>query len=134
MKRLLLMLICLCVPILLLAGCGGTAEPLSLTPLDPASSPTLTRSERPVRITTPFGPAVTASLPSPEPTETPLPRAMPEPDGSGQAYVLNTNSKRFHLPHCSSVEEMKPGNREDFFGSRDELLARGYKPCGRCNP
>ena len=49
-------------------------------------------------------------------------------------YVLNTNSKRFHRPDCPSVEEMKPQNREETGESRQELLDRGYTPCGQCAP
>lgn len=49
-------------------------------------------------------------------------------------YVLNTNNKRFHLPECSSVESIKASNRRDYTGTRDELIAKGYSPCGRCNP
>ena len=51
-----------------------------------------------------------------------------------QEYVLNTSRKRFHLPTCQSVTDMKPGNRQDYIGTRDELIALGYKPCGSCNP
>ena len=49
-------------------------------------------------------------------------------------YVLNTNSMRFHRPDCPSVEEMKPQNREETGESRQELLDRGYTPCGQCGP
>ena len=49
-------------------------------------------------------------------------------------YVLNTGTKRFHKPNCSSVKDMKEENREDYFGTREELLAEGYEPCGRCKP
>lgn len=49
-------------------------------------------------------------------------------------YVLNTNSKKFHLPTCSSVSDMSPKNRQDVSASRDELISRGYSPCKRCNP
>lgn len=49
-------------------------------------------------------------------------------------YILNTNSKKFHSPNCSSVNDMKPSNKEEFHGSRSELLKDGYEPCGRCNP
>lgn len=50
------------------------------------------------------------------------------------SYVLNTNSKKFHLPSCSSVQAMKEKNRKDFSGTRDELISNGYKPCGICKP
>lgn len=49
-------------------------------------------------------------------------------------YVLNTNTHKFHYPDCSSVLDMAEKNKEFFTGSRDEAIARGYKPCGRCKP
>ena len=49
-------------------------------------------------------------------------------------YILNTSSKRFHLHDCPSVEAMKPQNREETDESREELLQRGYQPCGQCQP
>ena len=50
------------------------------------------------------------------------------------SYVLNTNTMRFHYPYCSSASTIKDNNREDFEGTRKELLERNYKPCGKCNP
>ena len=49
-------------------------------------------------------------------------------------YVLNTNTGKFHKPSCSSVKDIKPENREDFKGSRDAVINRGFDPCGRCHP
>lgn len=51
-----------------------------------------------------------------------------------QDYVLNTNSKKFHVPSCSSVKQMAAKNREDVKDTRENLLNRGYDPCKRCNP
>ena len=51
-----------------------------------------------------------------------------------QDYVLNTNTKKFHYPNCSSVSQMKAKNRKDFTGTRDEIIAMGYDPCGNCHP
>lgn len=53
---------------------------------------------------------------------------------SGTDYVLNTNTHKFHYPSCSSVSDMKPENTYYFTGSRDEVIAQGYNPCGRCKP
>ena len=53
---------------------------------------------------------------------------------SGTDYVLNTSTYKFHYPSCSSVGDMKPENTSYFTGSRDEVIAQGYKPCGRCKP
>lgn len=49
-------------------------------------------------------------------------------------YILNTNTKKFHHPTCSSVNDMKEKNKQEFFGTRDETIALGYSPCGRCKP
>lgn len=49
-------------------------------------------------------------------------------------FVLNKNSKRFHKPDCKSVGNMKEKNREYYSGSRDDLISKGYKPCGSCKP
>ncbi|HIT32126.1 MAG TPA: DNA/RNA non-specific endonuclease [Candidatus Enterenecus stercoripullorum] len=54
--------------------------------------------------------------------------------GETQHYVLNTSSKRFHLPDCSSVADMNESNRQDYEGARELLIAQGYQPCGNCNP
>ncbi len=52
----------------------------------------------------------------------------------GTDYVLNTNTHKFHYTWCSSVRQMKEKNKEFFTGTREELIARGYDPCGNCNP
>ncbi len=49
-------------------------------------------------------------------------------------YILNTNTHKFHLPDCSSAEDIKEKNREEFTGSREEVIGQGYEPCSRCKP
>lgn len=49
-------------------------------------------------------------------------------------YILNTNSRRFHFPSCDSVAKTKAQNRQEYFGTREELLSAGYTPCGSCHP
>lgn len=56
------------------------------------------------------------------------------PVSSGTTYILNTNTKKFHYPSCSSVDQMSDKNRQEFTGTRDEVIAMGYDPCGRCHP
>ncbi len=61
------------------------------------------------------------------------------PDGDGGApegteYVLNTNTHKFHYPTCASVGKMKESNRSYFTGTREEVIAMGYEPCGNCKP
>ena len=49
-------------------------------------------------------------------------------------YVLNKNTKKFHLPTCGSVSDIKPQNKEVSSESRNEIIKKGYEPCKRCNP
>ena len=51
-----------------------------------------------------------------------------------QEYVMNTSSMKFHLPSCSSVSSIKDENKATYQGPRENLIAEGYEPCGRCNP
>lgn len=49
-------------------------------------------------------------------------------------YVLNISNDKFHTPDCSSVETIKDKNKQKVTMNRDELIANGYSPCGKCNP
>ncbi len=57
-----------------------------------------------------------------------------ENSASTDHYILNTNSKKFHLPDCSSVKQISNKNKEDYEGSREDLVSQGYTPCKQCNP
>ncbi len=59
---------------------------------------------------------------------------QPEQTGPMYDYVLNTNTKRFHIPECPSVGDMSEKNRDTFTGDRETLIEKGYVPCGRCKP
>ena len=82
------------------------------------------------------GEAVTSD-PTPAPITAPA-ETQDTPEESGQVnegtYILNTNSHKFHLPSCSSVDQMSDKNKEEYSGSREELIQQGYEPCQRCNP
>lgn len=49
-------------------------------------------------------------------------------------YILNTNSKKFHYPDKSCADKISDKNREEFNGTREELIENGYDPCGICKP
>ena len=51
-----------------------------------------------------------------------------------QTYILNKNTKKFHKPECSSVDDIKAKNRSGFTGTREELIEDGFDPCGKCRP
>lgn len=51
-----------------------------------------------------------------------------------QTYILNTKTHKFHYPNCQSVRQMKESNKQEFTGTREEIINMGYSPCGNCNP
>lgn len=53
---------------------------------------------------------------------------------STASYICNTNTGKFHIPTCSSVDQMSEKNKLAVTLSRDEVIAQGYEPCKRCNP
>lgn len=93
-----------------------------------------------------------------EPTASPEPTAEPTPEATavvgftsppaatsppavatqqpqaGTTYVLNTSTMKFHSPLCRDVGKISAGNRQDYTGTRDEVIAKGYSPCGHCHP
>lgn len=112
---------------LLLAGCGA------------APAPQVTPSPSPYVVEAP-SPSPTAA-PTPTPTPTPVPTSTPEPSVQPVAqdielndYILNTNTGKFHKPGCSSVDQMKESNKLPYTGLREDVIAQGYSPCGRCKP
>lgn len=48
-------------------------------------------------------------------------------------YIANMNTMKFHYAHCDSVKQMAEHNKLPM-DNYDELIARGYVPCKRCNP
>ena len=49
-------------------------------------------------------------------------------------YVVNLNTGKFHEPNCRSVGDILPENLAYCTGTRDQLIAAGYSPCGNCKP
>lgn len=70
-----------------------------------------------------------ATEPTAEPTTEPTEETAPQ-----LTYILNTNTHKFHKPSCSSADDIKPGNRAEYTGTREEVIKRGYDPCSRCKP
>lgn len=50
------------------------------------------------------------------------------------SYVLNTSTMKFHRPSCRDVPRIATQNYATSSQSRADLIARGYSPCGHCNP
>lgn len=69
----------------------------------------------------------------------PLPETPPDEEQSSsttgeQDYTLNTNTKKFHNPSCSSAQSTSEQNKQQYHGTREDLIAQGYSACGVCNP
>ncbi len=47
-------------------------------------------------------------------------------------YILNTNTRKIHLPTCASVYQMKDKNKRYSTESIKALEAQGYSPCHNC--
>lgn len=61
------------------------------------------------------------------------PSASQSSDGN-VTYILNTSSRKFHDPSCDSVSKMSDKNKQEYIGSREDLLSMEYSPCGACKP
>lgn len=47
-------------------------------------------------------------------------------------YVVNKNTRRIHEKTCQSVADTLPKNRKYVKGTKEELIQKGYVPCGSC--
>ena len=52
----------------------------------------------------------------------------------GIVYIVNTESKRYHMDTCKTGLKTKEENRESFNGTIDWLHDNGYNPCKTCKP
>lgn len=146
MKRLLALLMAALL-ILALCACGETEPKVTVQ----TEAPKATATPKPAATAKPT--ATPKPTKAPAPTETPAlvalepadpeqtgetdrsaPAADPEPTPNERDYVLNSNTLKFHYPTCSSVKDIKEGNRKDVHATRDSIIAQGYAPCGKCKP
>lgn len=76
--------------------------------------------------------------PTEAPTDPPAPAQEETPAEQPAAnvftYVINTDSRKFHYPSCFRAKEISDANRSEYTGTRDDLIAQGYDPCGTCKP
>lgn len=67
-------------------------------------------------------------------TTTTSPETTNSKDKTEATYILNTNSKKIHSPSCSSVNKMAEKNKQEYSGSKNDLITQGYTACKICNP
>ncbi len=67
-------------------------------------------------------------------TPTTTPETLNSENNIEATYILNTNSKKFHSPSCSSVNKMAEKNKQEYSGDKNDLISQGYSACGICKP
>lgn len=67
-----------------------------------------------------------------QPKEEPKQEIVEEPQEKVYDFVLNTNTNKYHDPHCRSVKKMSEKNKEYFTGTVSEVKSRGFEPCEIC--
>ncbi len=67
-----------------------------------------------------------------EPADEKSAQSGSESEAEDGDYILNTNTKKIHLPTCSGAQSMKTANRKEHHGSIAPLLGQGYTKCGTC--
>lgn len=100
-----------------------TAKPTTTKKVTTTAKPTTTK-----KVTTTAKPTTTKKV-----TTT----AKPSNGGSSATdadYIVNMNSGVFHYTWCGSAATMKESNKKYFYGSRQDAINKGYKPCGNCEP
>lgn len=100
---------------------------------EPATTPEpVTTANKP---TTALAPITTTSeqTPATQAPETATPPTTDSPQAEYD-YLLNSQSMVFHTPDCGSGKKIKAENRVEFSGRWEDLIAKGYSPCGNCDP
>ena len=135
-KKLALLLVVTLVFTLL--GCGADTESAPSVQLqDTVDTAPVTSlpTEAPTEVPTDAPTDAPTEVPTETPTEAPTTQPVEDPtESAARDYVLNTNSRKFHYPDCSSAAKIKDSNRKDFHGTREEVIQMGYEPCKNCNP
>lgn len=103
----------------------STPKPTVAPTKKPAETkkPTAAPTEKPKNTQTP------TQAPTQKPTDPPK-----EETPKTYTYVLNTSTKKFHKPSCRDVDKIKDGNKSTINDTRENVIARGYSPCGHCHP
>lgn len=105
-----------------------TAAETTTTTTKATTTTTTTTTEA----TTTAAETTTAATEPPAPAQEETPAEQPA--ANVFTYVINTGSGIFHYPSCSSAKRISDVNRSEYTGTRDDLIAQGYSPCGNCDP
>lgn len=101
---------------------GATATAVPEKAATPVVQPTESQAKTDVAVET-----------AKEPVSVTQPKEATSPDKE-VTYIINKNTKKFHIPGCASVSRMNEENKIYSTKTREELIAEGCEPCKNCNP
>ena len=136
MKKLLIILLILLIPLSLVGCSSGTetesrAEIVINMPTDNTvngyRTESVVKDEKDTIPTNKVG--VESKKPSANSSTESKPPIVTEP----VQYCANINSKTFHKTDCGSAKNLKEENKY-ITSNREELINDGYTPCKKCNP
>jgi|GEM_PF-4317475 len=100
-------------PLETMAAAPDAPKPAPEDPSTPEPDPSLEETEQ---------------APAPAPEDPPS-----EPPPGGVYYCGSKQSDVFHLSTCGSASQISPENLV-IYGSREEAIQKGKRPCKKCNP
>ncbi len=53
-------------------------------------------------------------------------------EGELSDFVINTNTKKFHLPDCTNIESINKDHRKTIKSTEEDLITKGYTPAKCC--
>ena len=56
----------------------------------------------------------------------------PNASQNNETYVVNKNSRKFHLENCENAAKISDKNKKIVKSTYDEMIRQGYDPCGLC--
>ncbi len=107
---------------------AATVEPES----DRSSEDVSESSTEPTISDTPETSADTDTSQENAPTDTSPAETPDTVEDIPREYIVNNGTKKFHLPDCPSVDDIKEKNKYAYYGTQSELIENGYAPCQRC--
>lgn len=51
-----------------------------------------------------------------------------------EKYIINTATKKIHLPNCKTLETMSENNKRYVKATKEYLIKNGFIICFSCNP
>lgn len=70
---------------------------------------------------------------TPADLQTPQTAAISSSIYDGYTVIVNTNTKKYHVPSCRAVKNMSAKNT-GYCSDMDYLILNGYSPCKICHP